>query len=175
MGTPQLAEKKGPRVLFVCTANICRSPMAQALFQVQLRKTCPNEWQEWRVESAGTWALDGKPASKYSQKVMAKRGINIGNHSARTVSADLLNDFDLILTMEPGHKEALRIEFPAISERVYLLSEMIEKEEPVEDPYGGPQEKYEETAKLLETFFEKGINRIISLAQMNFEKKKKIH
>jgi len=158
------SEKKGPSILFVCTANICRSPMAQALFLARLQSECL-EWRDWRVESAGTWALDGKPASKYSQKVMEKRGYNLTGHIARTVTADMLKQFDLILTMEPGQKEALQVEFPSVAQRVYMISEMEGKQDPVADPYGGPVEKYEETALLLDKIFANGMQRIYALVQ----------
>lgn len=153
---------KKPAVLFVCTANICRSPMAAALFRAQLRKV-RSDWQEWIVDSAGTWAIDGEPASRYSVQVMSQRGLDISSHRSQTVSEAMLRKYDLILTMEPGHKEALQVEFPAIANRVYLLSEMDGTMNPISDPYGGPLEAYEEAAVKMEKLLSKGMKQIIML------------
>jgi protein-tyrosine-phosphatase len=156
-------EEKGPAVLFVCTANICRSPMAVALFLDRLKKE-DADWQEWQIDSAGTWALDGAPAAKNSRLVMAERGLNIIDHRAKTVDAALLQRYDLILTMEPGQKEALQIEFPDIANRIFLLSEMDEGSiTPVKDPYGGPFEGYLETADTIDKMIEKGLPKILLL------------
>lgn len=154
--------KKKPAVLFVCTANVCRSPMAAALFRAQLRKVRP-DWQDWIVDSAGTWADDGEPASRNSVQVMGQRGLDISDHRSRTVNESMLRKYDLILTMGPGHKEALQVEFPTIANRVYLLSEMDGTMNPISDPYGGPVEAYEETAIKMEKLLLKGMKQIITL------------
>src|SRR5512142_3320376 len=62
-------------VLFVFTANICRSPMAVALLRARVRKERP-DWRQWRIDSAGTWAQDGAAAAKNSQLIMAERGLD---------------------------------------------------------------------------------------------------
>ena len=111
-----------PSVLFVCTANICRSPMAMGLFSHMLAEH--QVGGEWQVESAGTWGLEGDPPAAGSQAVMRSMDIDISNHRARRVDNELLRSFDLILTMENGHKEALSMEFPAHAGRVFMLSEM---------------------------------------------------
>jgi protein-tyrosine-phosphatase len=155
--------RKKTRILFVCTANICRSPMAAALFHAHLQKA-RQDWQDWQVESAGTWAVDGKIASKYSQVVMTQRGLDIRGHRSRTVTAELLANSDLILTMESGHKEALSMEFPFAAPRIFLLNEMIGNADSIVDPYGGTLQEYEATAALLDQVIEKGMQRILSLA-----------
>ena len=96
-----------PSILFVCTANICRSPLVEALF----RDMVSDEPVEWKVESAGTWALTGEPVAQKSQQVLAERNLDASKHHARSVTLELLSSFNLILTMEKGHKEALQEEF----------------------------------------------------------------
>lgn len=119
-------------ILFVCTANICRSPMAMGLWQNMVR----DHEDEWVIESAGTWAPEGEPAAAKTQMVLKELDIELGGHASRQVTREMLARFNLILVMERGHKEALQIEFPQIADRVYLLSEMDEADFEVRDPIG---------------------------------------
>jgi protein-tyrosine phosphatase len=152
-----------PSILFVCTANICRSPMAAALFKGKLERE--GEKGIWRIESAGTWARDGFPAAEKSQSLLGERGLSLDRHQSRSVSCELLKPFDLILTMERGQKEALRVEFPKLAPRIYLLTEMVGEHADIKDPIGGPTEEYEKTIHDMEEIFEKGYKKIIKLAR----------
>ncbi len=156
-----------PAILFVCTANICRSPMASAIFKEMLGENQASG--EWQVESAGTWALDDQPAADGSQTVMSERGLDISDHRAQGVSRELLQTFDLILTMEWGHKEALRTEFPEIASRLHLLSEMANQTGNVDDPYGGPITGYEQTAEEIEELLRVGYDKILELVVVEDE------
>ncbi len=159
---------KTPSILFVCTANICRSPMAAALFKQKLEMECqsnPAISQDWRIESAGTWAREGEPAAGGSQKAMLKRGLNLRDHRSRSVSLDLLRSFNLILVMEQGHKEALRTEFPGLSDRIFLLSEMAGLRRDIRDPILGTMADFQETARDLSHLLSTGFERICQLAQ----------
>ncbi len=150
-----------PSILFVCTANICRSPMACALFKRRL-ETEPDK-ESWRVESAGTWAMDGEDAAPKSQAVLLEKGINLDGHKSRTVTREVLRTFDLILTMEQGQKEALQVEFPEISRRVFLFSEMAGYRYDIADPIGGSLSDFRNTANELEDLIERGFSRICQL------------
>jgi protein-tyrosine-phosphatase len=151
-----------PAVLFVCTANICRSPMTAGIFNKILKEENPEG--EWRVESAGTWGLDGEPAAAGSLAVMKNNGIDISEHRARSVSKDLLQVFDLILTMESGQKESMRVEFPEVSDRIFLLSEMVNQKQDVDDPYGGVFSEYEQAADEIEEYLMGGYDTIVHRA-----------
>jgi protein-tyrosine phosphatase len=118
---------------------------------------------EWRVESAGTWALVGEAAATGSQTVMSARGIDISKHRAQNVSRELLQSFDLILTMESGHKESLCVEFPDLSDRIYLLSEMVNQKDDIDDPYGGALSEYEQAADEIEGYLNKGFDEIVGM------------
>jgi protein-tyrosine-phosphatase len=151
-----------PAILFVCTANICRSPMAAALFRERLRRD--GREGQYEVRLAGTWASEGQPASENARLVMKERGLNIDDHVAHTVVAADVAGADLILTMERGQREALAAEFPASRGKTYLLSEMVGQCYDLADPYAGPIEGYRRYADELERLLDQGYLRILTLA-----------
>lgn len=152
-----------PSVLFVCTANICRSPMAASLFRARLMMGDP-AWRNWRVDSAGTWASPGRPAALEAQQVLQRRGLDVSLHRSRLVTADLLRRFQLVLTMEQGQKEAILLDFPQFEGRVFMLSEMADQTVNVADPVGGTYIEFERTADIIDSWLSKGMDRIRKLA-----------
>lgn len=152
-----------PEILFVCTANICRSPMAVGLFKAKLAERGMAEG--WEVSSAGTWGANGLPAAQEAVEVMAVRGIDIGSHRSRVVSSDMVKSADLILTMEKGHKEALQVEFPEKKGQIFLLTEMVGQSQDFADPIGKPLEAFEQAADDLERILEKGFVEILNRAR----------
>jgi protein-tyrosine-phosphatase len=148
-------------VLIVCTANQCRSPMAMAI----LRSKTGQLPGEWKIESAGTWAVEGAPANQKTQQVLAELGLDLSAHRSRMVTREMLAAFNLILVMEPGHKEALQIEFPEAANRTFLLSEMIGLSFTIMDPVGGEIEGYRATAREIDHILIEGLEKIDSLAQ----------
>ena len=151
-----------PTVLIVCTANICRSPMAMALLRKKFEESqLPGDWF---VASAGTWARNGNPASQHGSDLMAEWGMDISDHQSRVVDLEMLMAADLILTMESGHKEALRVEFTPVADRIFLLSEMIGYSTDIRDPYGGEKYEYLDTAEELRAYINEGFERIVELA-----------
>jgi protein-tyrosine-phosphatase len=147
-------------VLFVCTANICRSPMAMGL----LRAKTQNSREPWRIESAGTWAVKGRPAAEKTRQVLEGHGIQLGQQISRPVTRELLESFNLILTMEQGHKEALQVEFPSLASRVYTLTEMADGFGDIDDPIGGPLEAFEQTFEEIEQILDQGFDKIRRLS-----------
>lgn len=119
---------------------------------------------QWQVESAGTWAEEGYPASRNSEVAMNQRGLDLSNHRSRIVTADMLARFNLILVMESNHKEALYLEFPALAERIFMLSEMAGKVKSIDDPIGKDLSEYQKCADEIQNWIELGWDNILRLA-----------
>lgn len=154
-----------PSVLFVCSANQLRSPLAEVLFRnhLQRRKLAA----AWQVGSAGVWALEGSPAARAALRMAAARGLDLSAHTARPVTEDLLRGADLVLVMEQEHLDALRETFPGLSERVHLLTSMASETGDVEDPMDLPLERVQRLVEDLDRLLEAGWPRIRALAQSN--------
>lgn len=148
-----------PTVLFVCTANIIRSPIASALFAQKLEYRGLSK--SWQAASAGTWAREGYQAAREGQELLRLLGLDLSHHRSRMVNETLLKNAELVLVMEKGHKEALQFEFPAYKDRIYLLSEMCGVESEVRDPVGGTREDFEETIREIDFWLSQGFSKII--------------
>ena len=122
---------------------------------------------QWHIESAGIWAMDGYPAAEFSQYVMQSMGMDITSHKSQAVRLALIKRSDLILTMENNHKDGLISEFWEYADRIFMLSEMVGLMMDVPDPMGGRLVDYEETAHLLEHLLTDGFERIYQLASIN--------
>src|SRR4030042_1951112 len=162
---PDICKPNMPSILIVCSANICRSPMAEAILK-RLVSNRPDA-DQWHIESAGTWAMKGYPAADYSRIVMQSMGMDISSHQSRAVNSELIRRFDLILTMENNHKEGLIAEFGQDKHRIFMLSEMIGLMMDIPDPVRDQLVDYEETVRLLERILTDGIERIYQIAMMN--------
>ncbi|MFO7743478.1 MAG: low molecular weight protein arginine phosphatase [Anaerolineae bacterium] len=150
-------------ILFVCTGNICRSPMAAGLLRRRLEDD--PERHGWRVLSAGTWAAEGRPASECSVAEMADRGIDIRAHRSRSVNEQVMAEADLVLVMTRNHAEALSAAFPDYADKVNMLSELVGESHDIWDPYGGTRLEYTTVARELEQLIDEGYPRIVSLAE----------
>ncbi|MGH2537774.1 MAG: low molecular weight protein arginine phosphatase [Candidatus Promineifilaceae bacterium] len=159
-----MSKRQRVNILIVCTANICRSPVVEAILQ---QKLAAAGRKGWLVHSMGTWASAGQAASALSVQLMAEQGIDISRHRSRQVTPEALAAAELILTMEAGHAEALRVEFPAQADKVYLLSQMSGQNHNVADPYGRRRPAYEHMVREVESLIEDGLDEIIRLTQEN--------
>jgi protein-tyrosine phosphatase len=148
-------------VLFICSANMCRSPMAEVLFKDLFSRRGADA--DWYISSAGVWAWDGNRASQGAVKAMQRKGIDLSNHRSRLVSQDMIIENDLILVMEQNHKEALQASFPKSARKIFLLSEMVGMRHDILDPIGGTAADYEDTADELEKLLDDAFARIYTL------------
>ena len=128
-------------IVFVCTGNTCRSPMAEGL----LREALPAQWDaEVTVSSAGTHAWNGQPAASLSVKVLKEKGVDILGHLARIVTPDLINRASLIVALTSDHLEMMKATVPGAGEWMIVLGELDpeRKKADVEDPIGGDIDDY---------------------------------
>ena len=151
-------------ILVVCTANICRSPVGEAVLRDRL---IGRGLEEWTVGSAGTWAQWKRGASQHSVDLMREQGFDITGHQARIIQLEHMQQADLILCMESGHVEALKAEFPAYAYKVYYFSEMAGHPYSIKDPYGGSLAEYRRMTEELTDIIDRGLDRIIALATAN--------
>ena len=107
-------------VLFVCTANITRSPTAEALF----RKEMTSRGEDWKIASAGVKAAKGMPSHEVISYIMHSRGVPVSNHHSQPVTEKLLHSYYWIIVMETVHKEAILKIIPDLNDRLFTFREL---------------------------------------------------
>jgi protein-tyrosine phosphatase len=136
-------------VLFVCTGNTCRSPMAETLFRdaAARRIGCAVDEVEDRglvIMSAGIAAMSGGRASAEAVRVMGECGLDLRNHESQPLTDDLVRQADLILAMTRSHRQAIISQWPAAADRTHVLSH---HGHDIGDPVGGPVDMYRRCAQ----------------------------
>ena len=154
-------------ILFVCTANQCRSPMAAGLFQQQIEQA--GEADRWQIASAGTWAENQRTATTFARTTMTERNIDISGHRSRLLDGDLLRGVDVILVMTRHHREAICAEFPEVADRTLMMSQLIGQTFDIVDPVQGTLDDYRRCAADLQQILTDGYPRLVELADRTAE------
>src|ERR1035438_611895 len=128
-------------ILFICTGNVCRSPMAEGIFRQATQGR-----GEYRVMSAGLGAVEGAPPSAYAVQAAQELGINISGLRSQMVTADLVEQADYIFGMTHSHIDTVMALYPQAAEKTFLVREFDETldsfEKDISDPIGGSYEVY---------------------------------
>jgi protein-tyrosine phosphatase len=155
-----------PSVLFICTANLYRSPLAAAFLKDELKRAPAGK--EWLIDSAGTWTKNGTLIHAQTIEDARHFGLDVHFHRSKQVTAEILARQDLILVMEAGHKEALDIEFPDQAGKIHLLSEVVDGHTyDIPDPFSLEGKHDRDIATELHRIISRGYEKIFKLALEN--------
>jgi len=138
------------QVVFVCTANICRSPMAEGLLNHHWKG---QGWTGLKVSSMGIQMIDNQPASEHAVTVCAENEVDISSHRSRALHPKELQKANLILTMEPFQQKHLQLLAPSIKDKVFLLAKWPEenrKRGVITDPIGRSLRVYRKIFKVID-------------------------
>ena len=128
-------------ILFVCTGNVCRSPMAEGILRQALQGR-----SDYRVISAGLGAMEGQPPSPYAVQAVRELGIDISNQRSRMLAPELVEQADYIFGMTHSHIDTVILLYPHAAEKTFLLREFDETldlfEKDISDPIGGSYDIY---------------------------------
>lgn len=139
------SSKNKKKLLFICTGNICRSPMAEYLMKQKL-----GENSDWEISSAGLFASTGVPASLKALNVLRQRGIEMRAHRSRMLTLDMVKEADIIVVMTELQFAQLTAMYPFAENKTFVLGQFAEGEIDINDPIGLTDEVYEDICKRIE-------------------------
>ena len=161
------------KVLFVCTGNTCRSPMAEGILKKMLKDKGVGNLE---VTSAGTHGLPHAPASLFAIQVAGQRGIDLSKHRSRRLTPEMIEEADLVLAMSPEHLDHINGIEATAGRKTYLLkvfprAERASNKGPqggvfsIEDPIGGSPEDYERSFREIEKEIKRILPKVLDLLE----------
>ncbi|GGK25854.1 protein-tyrosine-phosphatase [Caldalkalibacillus thermarum] len=141
-------------ILFVCTGNTCRSPMAEYLLRHKAG-------EQYEVKSAGLAALPGQDASGHVKQLLSEQGITV-EHQSQMVTPELMEWADLVLTMTEAHTHRLKEQFPDKRDIIFTLKAYVDPdhEDPnISDPFGGDKDVYAATLKEIDEWLDRFVQK----------------
>lgn len=129
--------QKADLILFVCTGNTCRSPIARGYFESEVKK----RGLSLAAESAGISVVHSYPASQEAIEVLKEEKIDLSSHQSKKVSDELVKTARAVYAMTKGHAEVLQMMYPEYKNKIFTLSE-----KDIADPYGGSLFAYRHAA-----------------------------
>lgn len=149
------------KIIFVCTGNTCRSPMAEMIMK-DLLKTAEIDYIQ--VYSRGLSVFNSSPVSIHAQTLLSMKNIDSSSHCSTLLSEDDFTTDTLILTMTAGHKQHICAFFPQVVSQTYTLAEYVSGPHvDIQDPYGGSFDIYQECYTQLEKLLKKLIKNLPTL------------
>lgn len=150
-------------ILFICTGNTCRSPMAAFLAKSMISARQLN----WQVSSAGLHAISGDKMTSPAVNAMIRRHVVVEQHQAQPVTEALVKSADVVFTMTDAHRFALVERFPSCEDKIHNLARFASFDHPhsegaydIVDPFGGSDETYEACATALERMIEQVLDKL---------------
>jgi len=129
-----------PMLLFVCTGNVCRSPIAEYLVRDRL-----GDMADWDIGPTKIGAIPGRPASPEAVEVMDEAGVDLRGHASRTVDANLIANAAVVVVMTDAHLVQLRSRYPGDEQKMFLLKSFAPAGHgDIADPIGLSVERYRE-------------------------------
>jgi len=160
-------EEKRLRILFVCTGNICRSPMAEGILKDMVPTDLKNRFE---IKSAGINTTSGMRVSASAAKVSEKNGININSHLSSQIDEKMISGSNLIFVMAQEHLEFFRNEYTTYLDKVYLLKKFENPDtenSSIIDPIGMDIESYEKIFNEIKGEIERIFPNLIKIVEDN--------